>query len=70
MIDLCRGELTEAKGAPKCPRRTECAHYRALLDWLSAQADFIPDPIDVTIRHRMCQTTDYERFQRREASEP
>ncbi len=71
MIDLCRGEMTERKNAPKCQRRTECAHYRAMLDWIATQADFIPElPAGATIAHRLCQTTDFERFQRREASEP
>lgn len=65
-MELCRGEMTERKNAPKCQRRTECANYRAMLDWMAVQEDFIPDPLGVTIRHRLCQTTDYERFQRRE----
>ena len=67
MTDLCRGELTERKGAPRCPRRTECAHYRALLDWLATEADFAPQLVDgMTITHRLCQTTEYERYERRE----
>lgn len=70
-MDLCRGEMTERKNAPRCQRRTECAHYRATLDWLATQADLAPHlPEGWTITHRLCQTTDHERFQRREASEP
>ena len=66
-MNLCRGEMTTAKNAPRCPRRTECAHYRALLDWLQTQAELAPDlPDGWTITHRLCQTTEYERFQRRE----
>ena len=70
MIDLCQGVMSDAKGAPRCQRRTECVHYRAYLDWLSAQPDFLPDPLGVNVRRRMCQTTEFERFQRREVAEP
>jgi len=67
MNELCRGEMTDRKGAPKCQRRTECAHYRGLLDWLQTQPDFAPNLTDgMTITHRLCQTTQFERFQRRE----
>ena len=67
MAELCRGEMTDRKGAPRCQRRTECAHYRATLDFLATQADFAPDlPEGWTITHRLCQTTEHERFQRRE----
>lgn len=66
-MNLCRGELTTSKNAPKCPRRTECVHYRAMLDWMTSQVDFAPDlGADMTITHRLCQTTEYERYVRRE----
>ena len=66
-MNLCRGEMTDRKNAPKCQRRIECAHYRAMLDWLATEADFVPDlRSGMTITHRLCQTTDYERFVRRE----
>lgn len=68
-MNLCRGEMTAAKNAPKCQRRTECERYRTTLEWLATQADFAPDlPDGWTITHRLCQTTDYERFERREGS--
>jgi len=66
-MDLCRGVMSDAKTAPRCQRRTECVHYRATLEWLATQADFAPDlPEGWTIAHRLCQTTEFERFQRRE----
>jgi hypothetical protein len=71
VMELCRGEMTTAKRPPLCQRRTEYAHYRGLLDWLRTQPDFAPNLTDgMTITHRLCQTTAYERFQRREVSEP
>ena len=70
-MELCRGEMTTAKNAPKCQRRTECQHYSNLWKWLATQADFAPDlQSGMTITHRMCQKTQFERFQRREVSEP
>ena len=66
-MNLCRGEMTVTRNAPRCPRRTECAHYWAMLHWLATEADFVPDlRSGMTITHRLCQTTEYERFQRRE----
>ena len=71
MTELCRGVMTEAKDPPRCQRRTTCLHYRATLDYLRTQADFAPKlPKGWTITHRLCKTTQYERFQDREVSEP
>ena len=70
-MELCRGDMTERKNAPKCPRRLECGRNKALRDWLATQSDFAPElPDGWTIAHRLCQTTGFERFQRCEASEP
>jgi hypothetical protein len=63
----CAGRARHNDPSSCCPRRSNCAHWRALIDWGIAHQG-TPVPAEVRVDTKLCKTGQYECHRPREAA--
>lgn len=64
----CAGRARHTDLSSCCPQRTNCAHWRALIDWGIEHKGQKPVPAEVRVETKLCKTSQYECHRPREAT--